>query len=412
MKKLHHRPGAWIRGRVGRALLGALFLAAALTSTTAARALDRIPGGGTARTTLAEDIAALRAVLRSPRLPPDQTLRLQNVLNRLERLQAEESATQSVDALLNGLRVIYRDELAKDPKSRAAILQVGRFYLFADQPDKALKYLRGAGAAAKDDLDWLLLMTSTYMRLGDYRKCDRFLQEVDQIMEQRAPLSMSKPVFVKRVISYRMYEPRDHTPQAGENVILYVELSGVQFIPTSNGLYRCNLRFGLELRDEMQTTIWSKPMFGAFSPAYRGPIRDLHVPIYYRIPNHLDPGTYTLMLTCQDRNSREEDATAVEGVDFQVGGRERIRVQNPSAADASRGAADPSTRRRDQALAETARRAKHMRGAVDAGAMPSAMPEILRDPTGGDPAGSDPAVQAQRLLNRNRYEREMRALER
>ncbi len=275
-------------------------------------------------------IADLEEMRDDPGRTAEDLLKLRKSIKQLEQHRRMLSRGQKESALLDELHVLLRAKAEAQPDAILPQEMLARFYLSVDRPQAALERLDRVGTLLEEsgrlerNLNWPLLMAYTYLQLGDYDRCDAFVKHADEILAERAPLRLHGADLAKRVVRYRLYEPWGEDPiEAGDSVLLYVEMDGVVFRQGADGLFGCNLMFGLELRDELQNRIWQKAEYGAYTPTYRGRIRDMHASIMFRVPRDLKPGRYRLVITCEDRNSPRPHARSMTDLGFNIGARQR-----------------------------------------------------------------------------------------
>lgn len=230
------------------------------------------------------------------------------VLGELHRLKArlqrmgdatrseKESALAPLDAGDDSQRrQLERLQAEARDGGRAARRSLALYYLYLNDPEKALAEWRRMGKATDFDMSYLLLASYLEMSLGEYNNGRRNLESALRLLESRTSLVLSTPVFCHNIGGYRIYVER---PQGvllpGEETLIYVEVEGAEFTDAPDGGSACKLMFGLKLKDDNQRTIWYEGEYGEYAPVFAGPIRDLHTALTWRVPNDLEAGRYHL----------------------------------------------------------------------------------------------------------------------
>lgn len=278
---------------------------------------------------------------------------LQRLKFRLMRMQTATPA--ATDARSPALLPIHPDDsqarilerLLADAATgdRPAQRSLALYYLYLNEPEKALAEWRRMGRASEADLPYLLISAYLELALGEYAAVRERLAVAERLMDSRASLAVSHPGFCLNVAGYRVFTPRgseDFLP--GEDTLIYVEVDGADFHETADGGRECRLMFGLKLQNENRQTLWAEPNYGEYAPFFSGPVRDLHAALSWRVPNELRQGRYHLRIEAVDQESRRR-GEAVLG--FNVGKRDT----NPEPAVAVPSAA-PSPARIDRAQQE------------------------------------------------------------
>lgn len=328
-------PPAPLRSPGGRCLLGLLFALLCLcpgwSRPAAASEMDSIE----------RQIRRLEDRLRRPDLAPQDVILFQSLITELRALQQARHIPTGESALMEELEQLLTERLGQE-RNRFAQEMLVRWHFFRDQPEKAVAILRDLQVNPETDLTWSVLMLYGYIRLGDYRRADRFFEHAGRLMKKRTALRLHPPILADRVTAFRLYEPRrEKVINPGEMLTLYLEMGGVHFARIAADQYQCRLQFGIELRDRMQASVYSDPDFGTYDPVYRGPIQDMHAVIYFRLPHNLQPGQYTLLVTATDRQGTGEEARDESALELLVGGRERPVLPDAERRD-GRGAPPPT----------------------------------------------------------------------
>lgn len=264
----------------------------------------------------------LRRHLEAGHFTREERVRLYSLLPRLSSLDKPADAAALTDGQI--LKEAERRlERAVDKDDGPALRKrLAAFYLFADAPDKSLETLREMPPVEADEKDLILpmLMARTYLGLGDYAKTSVFLDRVARRIQSRVPLQVSTPILCTGVRGFRLYTPREGGALLpAEDVYLYAELAGVTFRRDPKGdEARFSLHIGLSLRNDFQQEVWSEPDHGDLSESFRGPLRDMHIVVGFRVPHTLTPGRYHLILTCTDKFSGK---TGTGDLAFDVGKR-------------------------------------------------------------------------------------------
>lgn len=313
-------------------------------------------------------IRRLEDRLRRPDLSPQDVILFQSLVGELRTLQQAKRIPTGESALIEELERVLLERLGNE-RSRFAQEMLARWHLFRDHPEKAVAILRDLNVNPETDLTWSALMMYSYIRLGDYRRGDQFFEHLGRLMKKRTALRLSPPILADRVTAFRLYEPRkERVLQPGEMLTLYMEMGGVHFARTGEGQYQSRLLFGIDLRDRMQTSVYSDPDFGTYDPVYRGPIQDMHAVIYFRLPHNLEPGRYTLVISATDRQAEGADARDESALELVVGGHGR-----PVLPDGSR------RESRDGAVPEPGRDATDIPDAMREEMLRRMTPEQLRE---------------------------------
>lgn len=262
---------------------------------------------------------------------------LYRLKTRLLRLQeSAKSETERALAPLDGddsqRRQLDRLEREAAAGGRAARRSLALYYLFLNEPEKALAQWRLMGQATEYDLQYLLVSSYLEFALGEYGTGRKNLQTALRLTETRSSLAVSTPVFCLNIGGYRIYTRRESgNLLPGEDVLIYVEVDGVQFASVSDGGSECQILFGLKLRNEAQNTVWAEPNYGEYAPYFAGPVRDLHAALSWRVPNDLAPGRYHLYVEAVEDSSKRRG----EGViSFTVGRRETNPEKRPTGGAA------------------------------------------------------------------------------
>lgn len=257
----------------------------------------------------ADDIAFLDTLaartMSSGTATPQDIERLQHLRQQLLRLSQSAMAevTAAPTDLVKALREKLQQRVVVEHASREAREALALFYIFNEQPDEALPILRAMGPASKKDMFQPLLLAYAYLRLGDYAKGQEALKLASSRLRGKQPLVLHPPVLCSSIQGYRLYSPvQPGELQPGGSVLIYVEIENAAFARRGDGV-RCNLGFGLTLRNHYQEVVWDRVEYGAWEETYRGPVRDLHVMIHFKLPANLTNGRYHLDLVCRDRHT-------------------------------------------------------------------------------------------------------------
>ncbi|MCL2000205.1 MAG: hypothetical protein FWG74_02105 [Planctomycetes bacterium] len=217
---------------------------------------------------------------------------------------------------------------------RAAQRSLALFHLFLNDPEKSLAQWRRMGMASEYDVPYLLIAAYLEFALGEYNRGRRSLESALRFVDSRTSLSVASLVFCQTVAGYRMYIPRNPGNfLPGEEALIYIEVEGVDFKVTAEGS-ECRLRFGLQLKDDDQITLWSESNYGEYAPVFAGPVRDLHAVISWRVPNDLSPGRYHLFVEAVEEASKRRGESVIG---FNVGRRETNPERRPSGGLDPRG---------------------------------------------------------------------------
>ena len=260
---------------------------------------------------------------------------LTKLKHRLLKMQetaktAQPAAVEPVNGADESVRrQLQRLEAEAQNGGRAARKSLALYYLFLNEPEKALAQWRQMGRTTDHDLSYFLVASYLELALGEYNSGRNNLETAMRLMDTRTSLALSTPVFCQTIGGYRIYVPR---PEGGllpgEEVLIYVEVEGVVFNPTPEGGSECRVMFGMKLKDDHQGTVLAEPNYGEYAPLFSGPIRDLHAALTWRIPNDLEPGRYHLTIEAvEDATKRRGEAV----VGFTVGKRETNPEKRPTA---------------------------------------------------------------------------------
>ncbi|MCC8190028.1 MAG: hypothetical protein LIP77_05230 [Planctomycetes bacterium] len=250
---------------------------------------------------------------------------LRRLKQRLVRLQAtavddRDAALQPLDGDATRQELLARLEAEARTGGRPARRSLALYYLFLNQPEKAREEWQRMGRATGGDVPWHTLAGYLDAALGEYRSGRDNLETALRLLESRTSLTLSAPEFCTAIAGYRIHVPRepgDLLP--GEDVLIYVEIEGTEFLPAAEGGQECRLMFGLHLRSDSQSTVWAEPRYGEYAPVFSGPIRDLHAALTWRIPNDLAPGRYHLTVEAVEDSSMRRGESQMS---FSVGRRD------------------------------------------------------------------------------------------
>ena len=273
---------------------------------------------------LEDTLIGLQKIARSSGLPFERIRDVNDAISRLQSQLQQKSLTEEEKEVARKFKELVILKAQNDERNRYNQLMAVRVLLNLGEPLEALNFFKNTQSASTDDIEWPLLALQIFLQLGDYSKAAIYASTIDKLLGKRTPLTLSTPVHVDQVQSYRLYTPYSGGDlKAGETLILYIEVNGARFKIQQQGVYSCNLQFALELRDELQNVIERQDNYGSYTPEYNGPIRDLHATIYYRIPPGLQAGDYTLIVKCADAYGQ---AWAESDFLFSLGGKKRIRI--------------------------------------------------------------------------------------
>lgn len=273
--------------------------------------------------------------LKRPDRDAASLLQLQGFLTQIREARQAASRTDLERELIEKLKLTLTKKAA-ERKSRENLHALARYYLFLDEPDRAIRYLQQGGPASSEDPYYPLLLAYTYLRLGDYAAAMGWLEKVDLLLSTRQPLRLSPPIFAETISGFRLYTPRPARPfRPGEDVLIYLEVTGVMFKPKTASEVFCDLLFDLAIKDAMMNECWAAPDYGAYQQIFRGPIRTLDLKIALRIPNPLPSGRYRLILTCRDRLGLRE-ATSEASLEVKDSQERPLSRSIPSSPPASR----------------------------------------------------------------------------
>lgn len=276
------------------------------------------------RRSVEDTLQGLQQIVRQGNLSFQQIRDLNEAIARLQVQVQKKSLSQEEQEVAGKLEELVIMKAEAEPKNRIAQLSATKILSLLGDPIKALTFLKNTRANSAEDIEWPLLACMVYLQLGDYSKAGIYASAIDKLLSKQTPLSLSVPVLVDQVQSFRLYTPYSGGAlKPGDTLILYIEVDGARFKVQQRGMYACNLEFALELRDELQNVIERQDNYGKYAPEYNGPIQDLHATIYYRIPQGLDGGNYTLIISCTDRYGK---AIADTDFVFDLDGKKRIKI--------------------------------------------------------------------------------------
>lgn len=248
-------------------------------------------------------------------------MRYEGVAVGADRAESDRrTALQPLDADENQRRLLQRLTEEAETGGRPARRALALYYLFLDDPEKAMIQWRLMGKATDADLPYLLVSSYLELALGEYNAGRDSLETALRLLDTRATLEVSTPVFCHNIGGYRIYTPRGVTEfLPGEELLIYIEIDGADFYPGADGVRECSLMFGLTLKDDSQRTVWAEPKYGEYTPQFWGAVRDLHAAITWRIPNSLQPGRYHLHVEAIEQINKRRGESVVG---FNVGRRE------------------------------------------------------------------------------------------
>lgn len=261
--------------------------------------------------------------------------RLRNRLGRMAVSQtptapAPAAAGQAADDGDLQLRLLGKLESEAAAGGRAARRSLALYYLILNEPEKAREQWRLMGKGSELDVSHLIMSAFIELALGEHNTGKASLASALSLIEARSPLKVSNPVFCQNVAGYRIYQPyRGGSLLPGDDVLLYVEVEGAEFVNSREGGSECDLMFGLKLVDDNQATVWAEPNFGEYAPLFNGPIRDLHAALTWKVPNNLEPGRYHIYVEALEESTKRRG----EGVtSFEVAKRPTNPEKRPAGA--------------------------------------------------------------------------------
>lgn len=195
--------------------------------------------------------------------------------------------------------------VAENPKSRDARMRLASYYLFNNDPIKALRHLEQAGDLNNGDVFWKMQVAYCQLALGEYEIALRMLDGASEIVESVMPLGLRNGLFCEHVTALAQYDPLPNQAIGrGQRALFYFEVIGADFAKEQNDLYQVSFSMDLVFRDEMQRTVlsmlsWAEPKF-----YYRRPLRDIFMTGEIILPPELEPGKkYTLVIECRDTHA-------------------------------------------------------------------------------------------------------------
>jgi hypothetical protein len=201
------------------------------------------------------------------------------------------------------LRELLRARVASAPEDRQRRMALARFYLYEDDPEKALIHLLRVGPASEDDVFWPMLTSYAYLRLGEHRKAADFLARTRDAATRIVPLHVRRVIFCNRVDGLGQYDPRTPRFRRGEATWVYVELNGAGFRKTADDDFRLDISIDLEIRDHVQETAWEQDKYSTFPFTYQHRVHAVFGIMELVIPRRLGPGKHTLVVEAEDREA-------------------------------------------------------------------------------------------------------------
>ncbi|MHC4870888.1 MAG: tetratricopeptide repeat protein [Planctomycetota bacterium] len=230
---------------------------------------------------------------------------------------SKPAASLSLRECREKLKNLLREYVAKNHRKRDPRIELAKFYIFEKDPEKALRHLERMGAASDKDIFWPLLTAYCHLELGDFSKASKMLIKVDECLDKFLPLKIKRALFCESIRQHGQYLPlKTIDIKAGKAIWIYLDITGATFSEKGPGQLKLHLNFGIELRDELQRTLWHTDNYSTITPIYQHPVKEVFAGLDYVIPEDLKDGKYTLIITAADKNS---DKKATADIIFQTG---------------------------------------------------------------------------------------------
>lgn len=242
------------------------------------------------------------------------------VLSKASGVKPE--SRDSLETLKGKLKDALREYVAENYKESKPRVDLAKFYIFDNDPEKALRHLEKVGPSSEKDIFWPLLCSYCFIQLGNYSDAAKMLVKVDECVEKFLPIKIDRAQFCEEIRQHGQYTPRRGTKMTpGEAVWVYLEINGATFKEMSDKSLKLFLKFGLELRDELQRTVWHTNDYSSITPVYQHPVREVFAGLDYVIPQDIGPGKYTLIISVTDINS---DKKTTADIVFEIGEKKSV----------------------------------------------------------------------------------------
>jgi hypothetical protein len=197
---------------------------------------------------------------------------------------------------------------AKDPPILAAL----RLAL-EKHPDEARLVLEKSATPDRDLILALLRLTAGVdkgalpeLPSEEVEKTLEHLEALTEHLRKRAPLSLGKVCFCRKIENFGQYDPvkSEHSFQAGcdglpgERVQVYAEVRNFGSHPR-DGYYETVLTSALEIRDAQGQPMVTMSL-GTCTDRSHTPRQDYFLNFQFHVPRRLPPGLYTLWVTVKD----------------------------------------------------------------------------------------------------------------
>lgn len=167
------------------------------------------------------------------------------------------------------------------------------------------------------DLAWPVAEAFALARAGESHKAAAAFEHLAGALREGAGLRFENYVFVRRVLSFGVYElDRRSTRCPGDDILVYAEPEGftrTALAPAAGGAqeWRVRLRLSVKLVDRAGGAV-----LGVWGPdeirhIARAEIRDLHVTRLIGLPRDLSPGSYELHLSAGDLEAEGSEALGI-----------------------------------------------------------------------------------------------------
>ncbi|MFH0910480.1 MAG: hypothetical protein V1918_03075 [Planctomycetota bacterium] len=333
MKRRNHAP--WPPARRGR-LAGLFSLAVGIgliLSTARSAETEEEAVLPFAREEVVYLKGVLEARLKAQGLPDGERALASAILERLQADRPRPAEPVERAQVEERLKEFLRADVAAKPDAREPRLALARFYLFEDDPERALRHLDRAGPGSELDVFWPLLAAYAHLRLGEHATATRLLEGMGESIGRLIPLQIQRALFCEEVRQYGQYNPRPEKAFApGESTWLYLEVMGPGFRAVGDQ-HELRLSFGLAVRNDLQQTLYDEPQYCRIFPKYRHPVRTVFAGVDFLVPDYLPSGKYTLIVTCRDETSGRE---VTSDLPFSIG--ERLPTKTGSSAPPAGGA--------------------------------------------------------------------------
>ena len=211
-----------------------------------------------------------------------------------------------------GILEELRRKVAENPNNRDARMRLASFYLFQNDPVKALRQLERAGDLPTGDAFWRMQTAYCQVCLGEYAAALSLLDGATQTVSTAIPLALKNGAFCDEVSGLAQYTPvASGEFKRGARVLFYVEATGAEFTSTDRELFAVDFTISLSFLDAMQRTVKTTPNWASPKFYYRRPVREVFMTGDTVIPEDLAPGKYQMVIEARDMRSGRIATTSV-----------------------------------------------------------------------------------------------------